>query len=56
MNVHRASITVTSVVLVGLGLAIVIQTARAGGGAVGFLLGPLFMAAGLGRLLLLRRR
>jgi 2-polyprenyl-6-methoxyphenol hydroxylase-like FAD-dependent oxidoreductase len=34
----------------------VIRTAIVGGGPVGFLLGPLFAAAGLGRLLLLRRR
>jgi hypothetical protein len=56
MNLYRLSITVTSLALVALGVAMVIRTAIVGGGLVGFLLGPLFAAAGLGRLLLLRRR
>lgn len=56
MSLYRLSITITSLALIGLGVAFVVRTAMAGGGAVGFLLGPLFAAAGLGRLLLLRRR
>jgi hypothetical protein len=56
MSFYRLSITVTSLALIGLGVAIVVQTARAGGGLFGYLLGPLFAAAGLGRLALLRRR
>ena len=56
MSLYRLSITITSLALIGLGVAIVVQTARAGGGIVGYLLGPLFVAAGLGRLTLLRRR
>jgi hypothetical protein len=55
MSFYRLSITVTSLALVVLGVAIVVQTARAGGGFVGYLLGPLFAAAGLGRLYLARR-
>jgi hypothetical protein len=55
MSFYRLSITVTSLALVVLGVAIVVQTARAGGGIVGYLLGPLFAAAGLGRLYLARR-
>jgi hypothetical protein len=56
MSPYRLSITLTSLALIGVGVAIVIRTATAGSGPVGYLLGPLFVAAGLGRLLLLRRR
>ncbi len=56
MSVYRLSITITSLALIGLGVTMVIRTAIVGGGAVGYLLGPLFAAAGLGRLVLLRRR
>jgi hypothetical protein len=52
---YRSAITLSSLALVGLGLALIVVTAVHGGG-VGFLLGLLFMAAGIGRLLLLRRR
>jgi hypothetical protein len=56
MSFYRISIMITSLALIGVGAAMVIRTVVVGGGAVGYLLGPLFMAAGLGRLLLLRRR
>jgi len=56
MSFYRLSITITSLALIGLGAAMVIRTAMVGGGVVGYLLGPLFAAAGLGRLVLLRRR
>jgi hypothetical protein len=56
MSFYRLSITLTSLALVCLGVAIVVQTLRAGGGVVGLLLGPLFAAAGLGRLFLMRSR
>jgi hypothetical protein len=39
-----------------LGLALLAETARAGGGSVGYLFGVLFVALGCGRLYLLRRR
>jgi hypothetical protein len=55
MSFYRLSITITSLALIVVGVAIVVQTARAGAGLVGFLIGPLFVAAGLGRLFLLRR-
>ena len=42
-------------VLIGLGIALLVQTARAGGG-VGYLLGVLFIGLGAGRLYLLRTR
>jgi hypothetical protein len=56
MSFYRLSIIITSLALICLGVAIVIRTALAGGGVVGYLLGPLFAAAGLGRLYLSRRR
>ncbi len=56
MSFYRLSITITSLALICLGVAIVVRTALAGGGLVGFLIGPLFAAAGLGRLHLARRR
>jgi len=55
MSFYRLSITITSLALVVLGVAIVVRTALAGGGVVGFVIGPLFAAAGLGRLYLARR-
>jgi hypothetical protein len=46
---------VFAAVLIGLGIALLVQTARAGGG-VGYLLGVLFIGLGAGRLYLLRTR
>jgi hypothetical protein len=40
---------------IAIGIAIVVQTARHGG-ALGYVIGVLFVALGLGRLYLLRRR
>jgi hypothetical protein len=49
---------VMSVVLVGLGLAIIVRTLAAGGGplAYGLLIGALFVVAGVLRFVLERRR
>jgi hypothetical protein len=44
-----------SVVFVALGVTMLAVTAVHGGGALGFVLGTLFIAAGAGRLYLLRR-
>ena len=47
---------VLALLLVGLGVAIVVRTIAAGvGGGLGLLLGVLLVAAGVGRLYLLRR-
>jgi hypothetical protein len=43
-------------IAVGLGIALLVETAALGGGSTGYLLGTLFVALGLGRLYLLRRR
>jgi hypothetical protein len=39
-----------------LGLLILVETARAGGGQVGYLIGLLFLLLGAGRIYLQRRR
>jgi hypothetical protein len=43
-------------IAIGLGLAILVETAALGGGSTGYLLGVLFVSLGIGRLYLLRRR
>jgi hypothetical protein len=52
---YLALTRLSSLLLVALGLAMIVVTAWHGGG-VGILLGVLFVLAGLGRLLLARRR
>ena len=52
---YRGLVTIFGLIAIGLGIAIVVQTARVGGGS-GYLLGVLFMALGAGRLYLLHRR
>ncbi len=52
---YRFGITLFGVLFVGIGVALVVVTAVRGGG-VGYLLGPLFVALGIGRLYLLYRR
>jgi len=55
MSVYRFGILLSSLALIGLGVAMIVVTAIHGGG-VGLLIGSLFVAAGCGRLFLLRRR
>jgi uncharacterized membrane protein HdeD (DUF308 family) len=52
---YRNATAIFGVVAIVLGIAILVQTARLGGG-VGYLLGVLFIALGAGRLYLLKRR
>jgi hypothetical protein len=56
MNLYRGAIAVFGVLFVGIGLALLVVTAVHGGGTVGYLIGVLFVALGLGRLYLLRAR
>ncbi len=53
---YRRSVFVFGVVAIALGMALLAETAAAGGGSVGYILGVLFVALGVGRLYLLRRR
>jgi uncharacterized membrane protein HdeD (DUF308 family) len=55
-GLYRRAVAVFGVLAVVLGLAILAETARAGGGSVGYLFGVLFVALGCGRLFLLYRR
>ena len=56
MSFYRSSIAVFGVLFVGIGIALLVVTVIHGGGAVGYLIGVLFIALGLGRLYLLRAR
>jgi hypothetical protein len=56
MRVHAGATALLSLVMVALGVALLVRTLLAGGGEVGILLGSLFVAAGVGRLYLGRRR
>jgi hypothetical protein len=53
---YRRAVHGLGFIVIGLGLAILAETAAAGGGSTGYLLGVLFVALGCGRLFLLRRR
>jgi hypothetical protein len=54
---HKQASNVLSALLIVLGLAITLRTAFGGadGFALGFLLGPLFIAAGIGRIYVNRK-
>jgi hypothetical protein len=52
---HRRSTVVFGLISIGLGIALLVETAAQGGGTVGFVLGALFLGLGVGRLYLLRR-
>jgi hypothetical protein len=53
---YRRAIYAFSAAFVAIGLALLVITALHGGGLVGFVLGALFMALGVGRIQLERKR
>ena len=55
MTLYRGVVAVLALVFVGIGIALLAVTAANGGGVLGFLLGALFIALGVGRLTLLRK-
>jgi hypothetical protein len=55
-GLYRRSVFAFGVLAIGLGIALLAETVAAGGGSTGYLLGALFVALGIGRLYLLRRR
>ncbi len=55
MTPYRVAVAVLAVTFIGLGIALLAVTAANGGGVLGFLLGGLFIALGVGRLTLLRK-
>jgi len=48
--VYRMLSLLLSLILVGLGVAMVVLTLVRGGGTLGIVLGPMFVAAGAGRI------
>jgi hypothetical protein len=53
---HKRSVFIFGVIAIGLGVALLVETVAVGGGSTGYVLGVLFVALGVGRILLLRRR
>ena len=53
---YKRSVFLFGLVAIGLGIALLVETAVAGGGSTGYLLAVLFLALGVGRIFLLRRR
>jgi hypothetical protein len=56
MSWYSKSIVVFSIAFVAIGVALLVVTAANGGGVVGFLLGGLFIALGVARVQLERKR
>jgi len=56
MSFYRGATALFALAFLGIGIALVVVTASRGGGLVGYLLGVLFVALGVGRLYLLRTR
>ena len=55
MSAYRVATVALALVFVGIGVALIVETAVAGGG-IGYLFGLLFVAAGAGRLYIIRMR
>lgn len=56
MSWYRRAVFVFSGVFVGIGVALLAVTAANGGGVVGYLLGGMFVALGVARISLERKR
>ena len=56
MRMYRAAVVVFALLFVGIGIALLVRTVAEGGGVVGFALGGLFIALGVGRLTIERKR
>jgi hypothetical protein len=52
--VYRRVSILLSLTLIGLGVTLIVVTLARGGGTVGIILGPMFVAAGAGRLYVAR--
>jgi hypothetical protein len=55
VKLYRGAVAVLALAFVAIGVALLAVTAAQGGGVLGFLLGGLFIALGVGRLTLLLR-
>jgi len=56
MKAYSVAVLVFALVFVGLGVALLVRTASAGGGVVGYVLGALFVVLGVARFTLERKR
>ena len=56
MNFYRGATALFGVAFLGIGIGLVVVTAANGGGALGYVLGLLFVSLGIGQLYLLRAR
>ena len=56
MSFYRGVVAALALLFVAIGIALLAVTAANGGGVLGFLLGGMFIALGIGRLTLLRKR
>ena len=56
MTFYRVAIVVFSIAFVAIGIALLVRTASAGGGVVGFVLGALFIVLGIARITIERKR
>jgi hypothetical protein len=56
MSFYRGATALFAVAFLGIGIALLVVAAVRGGGLVGYLMGVLFTALGVGRLYLLRMR
>ncbi len=56
MKPYSVAVTVFSVLFVAIGVALLVRTAAAGGGVVGYVLGALFIVLGVARFTLERKR
>ena len=54
-SLYRRSVLIFGVLAIVLGFALLIQTARQGGGSFGYILGALFVVLGAARLWILRK-
>jgi len=55
VSLYRGVVGALALLFVGIGITLLAVTAANGGGVLGFLLGALFIALGVGRLTLLRK-
>jgi len=56
MRAYSVAVLVFAALFVGLGVALLVRTASAGGGVVGYVLGALFVILGVARFTLERKR
>jgi hypothetical protein len=56
MKLYRGFVLAFSIAFVAIGLALLAVTSARGGGVVGYLMGGLFVALGVGRFTLERKR